>query len=294
MDLRDYDPAIGRWTGIDPVTHFEQSPYCGMDNNPVSFADPSGADAANPGWTITIDMNQVTNNAATVIQPFEAGTDYITDPKLALEMAIISADVYGSNEYSANLSAIGWSHSNYNPGGVQYVDAKIGFKSGLYERLGSKEYVYATAGTDFKEWKDWENNISQTVGISAQYDLSVSNAIKLKNSKVGNNLSFTGHSLGGGMAEANAIATGLKAITFNAAALSGATKSKYGSGISRTNAYIMTTDPLNALQMSTGNSAGGSPHYLPAVGFGSYFNGHSINSVISSLRSINYLMNLFD
>lgn len=45
MDMRDYDPAIGRWTGIDPVTHFEQSPYCAFDNNPVTLADPSGADA---------------------------------------------------------------------------------------------------------------------------------------------------------------------------------------------------------------------------------------------------------
>jgi RHS repeat-associated protein len=44
MDMRDYDPAIGRWTGIDPVTHHNMSPYVGMDNNPVSIADPSGAD----------------------------------------------------------------------------------------------------------------------------------------------------------------------------------------------------------------------------------------------------------
>ena len=44
MDMRDYDPAIARWTGIDPVTHFEQSSYMGMNGNPVTFADPSGAD----------------------------------------------------------------------------------------------------------------------------------------------------------------------------------------------------------------------------------------------------------
>jgi RHS repeat-associated protein len=44
MDMRDYDPAIGRWTGIDPVTHFSQSPYCAFDNNPALIADPSGAD----------------------------------------------------------------------------------------------------------------------------------------------------------------------------------------------------------------------------------------------------------
>jgi RHS repeat-associated protein len=44
MDMRDYDPAICRWTGIDPVTHFDQTPYMAFNGNPVTFADPSGAD----------------------------------------------------------------------------------------------------------------------------------------------------------------------------------------------------------------------------------------------------------
>jgi hypothetical protein len=45
MDFRDYDPAIARWTGIDPVTHHNMSPYMAFDGNPVFWADPSGADA---------------------------------------------------------------------------------------------------------------------------------------------------------------------------------------------------------------------------------------------------------
>ena len=45
MDLRQYDPAIGRWTVQDPVVHHEFSPYSAFDNNPVYWADPSGADA---------------------------------------------------------------------------------------------------------------------------------------------------------------------------------------------------------------------------------------------------------
>jgi hypothetical protein len=54
MDMRDYDPAIGRWTGIDPVTHFPQSPYNAFDGNPVTFADPSGADGVVPNIGGTI------------------------------------------------------------------------------------------------------------------------------------------------------------------------------------------------------------------------------------------------
>ncbi|UJH68662.1 DUF6443 domain-containing protein [Allomuricauda sp. SCSIO 65647] len=45
MDLRQYDPAIARWTSIDPVTHYSASTYNAFDNNPIFFADPSGADS---------------------------------------------------------------------------------------------------------------------------------------------------------------------------------------------------------------------------------------------------------
>ena len=37
MDLRSYDPAIGRWNRIDPVTHYNLSPYNAFDNNPIFF-----------------------------------------------------------------------------------------------------------------------------------------------------------------------------------------------------------------------------------------------------------------
>lgn len=45
MDLRHYDPALGRWNVLDPVVHYDFSPYNAFDNNPVFWADPSGADA---------------------------------------------------------------------------------------------------------------------------------------------------------------------------------------------------------------------------------------------------------
>ncbi len=45
MDLRSYDPAIARFNGIDPVTHYTQGTSVAFDNNPIYWADPSGADA---------------------------------------------------------------------------------------------------------------------------------------------------------------------------------------------------------------------------------------------------------
>lgn len=57
MDVRSLDPALGRWTTIDPVTHHNISTYNAFDNNPVLFADPSGADGmigthGGSGWTL--------------------------------------------------------------------------------------------------------------------------------------------------------------------------------------------------------------------------------------------------
>ena len=55
MDVRSYDPSIARWTSVDPVTHHSFSTYNAFDNNPVYWADPSGADAVQDedGWTFT-------------------------------------------------------------------------------------------------------------------------------------------------------------------------------------------------------------------------------------------------
>ena len=50
MDLRHYDPALARWVVQDPMTHHEYSPYNAFDNNPVFWADPSGADAERLTW----------------------------------------------------------------------------------------------------------------------------------------------------------------------------------------------------------------------------------------------------
>ncbi len=50
MDLRKYDPAIARFNGIDPVTHYEFSTYNAFDNNPVFWSDPSGADGEHYNW----------------------------------------------------------------------------------------------------------------------------------------------------------------------------------------------------------------------------------------------------
>ncbi len=50
MPLRSYDPAIARWTTMDPVMHYNYSPYSAFDNNPVYWSDPSGANSNSTGF----------------------------------------------------------------------------------------------------------------------------------------------------------------------------------------------------------------------------------------------------
>ena len=72
------------------------------------------------------------------------------------------------------------------------------------------------------QFQDWLNNGQQATGYFAeQYRLSVANARELAKWASENHvsLSFTGHSLGGGLANANALATGLHATIFNPAGL---------------------------------------------------------------------------
>jgi RHS repeat-associated protein len=63
MDFRQYSNDIGRFVCIDPVTHFDQSPYQFGNGNPMYWADPSGLD----GITITIDWNSIPDNSTTNI-----------------------------------------------------------------------------------------------------------------------------------------------------------------------------------------------------------------------------------
>lgn len=110
------------------------------------------------------------------------------------------------------------------PGFHQKLERKSsGFNSMLFQKQdnGIQYYAYCTEGTDMTSFKDWYSNISQGLtGLSPQHTYSVQIAKKLDQT-IGESavLWFIGHSLGGGLASNNSLATGRHAITFNAAGL---------------------------------------------------------------------------
>ncbi len=83
----------------------------------------------------------------------------------------------------------------------------------------TREVVVAFKGTEFTNLGDWGTDIKNIYGFNTmQYTRAVEYAtIVKKNLPEGYTLSFTGHSLGGGLAQVAAIATDRKAVTFNAA-----------------------------------------------------------------------------
>lgn len=139
---------------------------------------------------------------------------------------------------------------------LEFTNPNTGFNSTLYRvdnGNGNIEYVYATAGTDdiLDAITDYQQAFDQW---TSQYQQSRENAVKLAiwAADNGYTLSFTGHSLGGGLANVNALATGLKATLYNPAGLSQGTIDDTDLNLNMGNqgnvtAYVVSGEPVNIL-----------------------------------------------
>lgn len=131
-------------------------------------------------------------------------------------------------------------------------DSETGLQSTLYKRIDSKDYIYAFAGT--QNLKDWQENGKQIVGLSQQYNKALEYATELYNNLDFDNLTFVGHSQGGGEAAFCAYVLGGKAITFNPAGMSIITKLLNRTTLSNKadiDAYCYLTDTLSIVQELT-------------------------------------------
>lgn len=198
---RQYDPNIGRFTQMDPMAekYYHLSPYAYCGNNPVNFVDPNGEEPT------------------------------------AKEAALMAAYVYGGKSailYGEKLKEENWIVSSFNTSiKMNYSNwFSNGLESVLFEKTlnGVTEYAYVFAGTNSLE--DIAQDVTQLFGFSSQYSVAIANAKQLSIEVGKNELTFVGHSLGGGEATAASMATGRAAITFNSAKVSLFTSHLYGLG----------------------------------------------------------------
>jgi len=259
---RYYDPRTSVWLSVDPKADEMPgwSPYNYCFNNPIVLIDPDGAKPT----------------------PREA--------------ALIASHVYGDS--NVKLEG-GWFQST-RTFGIETGNLKNGMRSMIYERVTDcgVEFVYAFAGTN--DLKDVGHDISQAFGSSDQYATAIANSRSIEQAIDGNDyyeLSFVGHSLGGGLAAASAYATGNEATTFNAAGVSQATLNNYGVASKKGSmndmiqAYIMSTDPLNILQNDPTSVRGqlmpdvdGTRNYISPSRASSYYNGHSMDNLLYEIK----------
>ena len=148
------------------------------------------------------------------------------------------------------------------------LDTESGMQASVYQNADGK-YVLAFRGTELgltvEGAKDVGNDILGGTVTSFQVNDAISLSTKLAKAVGRENVDFTGHSLGGELASAAALATGGAAVTFNAAGLSDTSQAlargkcidnfgydaqapKDGSNVK---AYSFVLDPLNGVQDST-------------------------------------------
>lgn len=57
---RQYDSRVARWTSIDPIIHYQFSPYVAYDNNPIFWKDPRGSNSENDSLYFQKQINTIT------------------------------------------------------------------------------------------------------------------------------------------------------------------------------------------------------------------------------------------
>jgi Lipase (class 3) len=174
------------------------------------------------------------------------------------ELALLAADVYHDAPSpptgyrvatEADLGRIGLKPQDL-------TSSQSAFRARVYVKGANESAEYVVAFRGSTSSTDWQANLRQGVGLSSDHytrALIIGRALA-RNPQA--TVTITGHSLGGGLASAAAIASGRDATTFNAAGLSNATITKANgirsaAGIGRAaqvQAFYVRGEVLSAIQ----------------------------------------------
>jgi hypothetical protein len=186
------------------------------------------------------------------------------DPKT---LSRLSADVYesrmGADGFRAATPA---EMRNIGLSPEDLRSTNSAFRAQVYVRNtnGTQEYVVAFRGSTSAA-SDWTANAQQAAGFRTDhYDKALRIGQLVARSGAGN-VTMTGHSLGGGLASAAAVAAGRPAATFNAAGLHENTIQRANTirnnegvrGVADVSAFYVRGEILSALQDGGDRVAGG-------------------------------------
>ena len=204
-----------------------------------------------------------------------AGTQ--PQPDTDLQLAMMANDVYAADNPQTEqaLAEAGWTRLEPSADGPFLVDADNnqipidpallstsgGFDAAIYQNEQG-QYVVAFRGTDVwpvGKGSDLDDNLGQGLGFeTGQYKDAVALAEAANRAFGEGNVVVTGHSLGGGLASAAALAVDIPGVTFNASGLSDQTLESLGfnpnavreaaADSGQLRRYIVNGDPLNGAQ----------------------------------------------
>lgn len=173
-----------------------------------------------------------------------AAAERLAQNNKAVEDARLSMDVYKTSGAPEGWSRVDPSEMPPSLRNATFDDPSTGFYSDLYRSEIDGSYRLVMRGTEFETWKQWNGNdwlwgnFSQGLGFEGQQYTQAVELSRQVGAVYGGNASITGHSLGGGLASAGSLASGMPANTFNAAGIHSDTYGRYGLDPSRANGQI--------------------------------------------------------
>ena len=145
----------------------------------------------------------------------------------AQTMAKYSLDVYNDFPSAAGPNTLEPGTVRLNPDQLpselgitknHLVDSKSGFYSAIYKQGHGVDanYIVAFRGTEMTHLNDWITNGGSIVGLAnKQYSMAADLITTLINSVGSENITVTGHSLGGGLANYSAMKNDVQSTAFN-------------------------------------------------------------------------------
>jgi hypothetical protein len=181
----------------------------------------------------------------------------------AVELARLSEDTYAQyKKPPINKPPLGWNAMSPDELKKSGIDPKLlaDSKAVIYQTPedwpGGQKTVLAFRGTEPSEVEDLKTNLDQALGAeTVQYNA----AVKLGSSvstKLGPSTLVTGHSLGGGKAQAAGVKGGLSGTMFNSAGLNDETVSGLAATANQFQQFRAPGDPLTMLQNSAALQSG--------------------------------------